>query len=1716
MNRINLQLGDITQLEVDTIVNAANEQLSPGFGVDGAIHTAADPGLADECETLGGCPSGEARITGGHNLKAKHVIHTVGPKWSKRMDSFYGAILAILLVTPISATAEPFIHGYPGKRSYVAGEEVTFHLSTDTAKVDVEIARIGLQRKVVWSKKGIPAWQHPVPKHASSHGCDWPATFSVKIPESWASGCYEAWTRSGETQGNRMFFVVRSSHPGREAKILLQLATNTYNAYNGFGGFSLYTYWGPAHWDKKHEPGDELGRRVSFQRPFSGIDRNWELPFIRWSERAGYKIDYAINSDLEFHPEILDHYKLVLSVGHDEYWSAPMRDHLEAYIANGGNVAFFSGNTCCWQVRSEDGGNDLVCWKEAYEQDPLYKPDGQPLLSTLWSHHLVKRPENQLTGVGFLRGGFHRFRDGIPNGSGAYQVHRPDHWVFKETGLEEGMEFGGGNTIVGYECDGCEFTIVDGRPVPTGRDGTPKNFTILATAPARWGEGDLGWYKPAHELWKTNEHEHGCMGIYTVPGGGTVFTAATTDWSHGLAPGAGRGGLANANGPLGPGHETGVFEGGTWNILRNHFSGKVVDEYGKPLSHTLTIEFGAADADAHIINWGKAPQASYINRKAPPGAGNNALMNDMLYSSGVPREQAGVRVSGLPEGEYEVFALLRHFFVAESQRYAWAIGIDLDRVKGNGFTASGGSRTEWEEATPQQAGNYARARVQISNPQDALTMLYDNLDESFSDVMGFQIARVTGPEDSESGFRIQFDCGGWDSTDHVDRITRNVLNRLSGEAPPPPPPLRTGAVPAERPAIRPPSALNGWADWKRGEKIFENVVIPPAPPLSPEEQLATFKMAPGYRVELVAAEPMIADPVFFEFDSDGRIWVLEYRGYMRDLAGTGEADPICRLMVLEDTNADGRSDKSTVYLDELVMPRSFAFVEGGVLLAEPPHLWFCQDHDGDLVCDRKRKVGNYGVAGNPQHTANGLRRGIDNWLHSADWAKRHRLREGELIEEDAIHRGQFGVSFDNLGRFYTCRESTAAIMDYMPEEYARRHPGLRDFANRNGGPGRLGVGAVISGQSQEVFPIRPTPQITLGGLELRDDGTLRTYTIASGTCVYRGDQFPDDARENLFVPEAGGHLIGRLVVADGLTPQAKRHYPAGQELLASTDERFRPINARTGPDGALYIADMYKGVIEHVIFLVPWITDQVKARNLESGIDLGRIWRIVATDRPISYESPVLSKRSAPQLVEALSHPNGWRRDTAQRLLVDRRLTEAVPPLKKLALEGESYLGRMHALWTLEGLGALDWSTASEALKHEHGHVRATALRVMDKIMTDQLRPKTVAEIAVLTGDRGESNSEVLQQALITLSAAAVEPDDFRLLLQLVAKRPDDLGRTAALTGIAGREADCIEVAMQPVEGVPQVLREQFVRDLTALIEITRTGSDAAETKVNYESLTADQVERAKLGTEKYTMLCASCHHPHGLGTPGVAPRLANSEWVTGSPERLAQIVLRGLVGPIEVSGQEWNLHMPGIGSSGAVDDDDLAAILTFIRRAWGNTAGPVDPDLIARERKASADRRFPWTAPELAGKDAPSGPEPIRPDDKGQFTLYSKTAQLFAKQLRYHPDLDLIGPWVNESDAALWQVDLPAAGRYRVHLLHAMDDNNAGNTWMIKSDLGVLEGKVSTTGGFDKFIEKEVGLIELKKGSNRILMRPAGTLKGEMIDLRSIRFEPHSNDSGE
>lgn len=454
---------------------------------------------------------------------------------NKIITSSSSILLVALLLTSFTPLARaddgPFyIEGYAGEISVVAGEEMAFHVSSTAPKFSVEITRLGARNQVVWNRKDLPGQLHPVPEDASANGCHWPETFRVPVDPEWKTGYYTAtfriadsggkWTqRSSRTAEADAWFIVRSANPGKNTKVLLQLCTNTYNAYNNWGGFSVYAY---------HGLSKNQGHKVSFDRPSKSQFARWELPFVIWCEQNGYELDYAANSDLEFHPEILENYNLVLSVGHDEYWSTPMRDHLEAWIAKGGNAAFFSGNSVCWQVRSEDEGRSFTCFKQNYHLDPVFQTRDFKLLSTAWSHHLLERPENELTGVGFLYGGYRDSHGQFIGEKAAYKVHRPGHWVFEGTGLVRDDEFGGKDTIVGYETDGCELEWRDSLPFPTCKDGTPKSFEVLATCPVRWHPDDSEWY----ERWEIGHSGNACMGIYTE--GGTVFTAATTDWSHGL------------------------------------------------------------------------------------------------------------------------------------------------------------------------------------------------------------------------------------------------------------------------------------------------------------------------------------------------------------------------------------------------------------------------------------------------------------------------------------------------------------------------------------------------------------------------------------------------------------------------------------------------------------------------------------------------------------------------------------------------------------------------------------------------------------------------------------------------------------------------------------------------------------------------------------------------------------------------------------------------------------------------------------------------------------------------------------------------------------------------------------------------------------------------------------------------------------------------------
>lgn len=425
-----------------------------------------------------------------------------------------------------------FIEGYAGQVSYKPGDMLSLHVSTSAPKFSLEIARLGAKREVVLAKSDLDGALHKVPDDASSHGCRWPNAFEFQLPLAWKSGYYQVTLRVKDDgdpfarRGKRScesecFFILKPEVPGRNARILLALATNTYTAHNSWGGHSLRA---------ENSRAKLQASRVSFQRPPASEFSRREQLFVAWAEKNDYVLDYCANLDVGDREDngFLQAYRLVLSVGHDAYWTYSMRNRVESFLENGGNVAFFSGNACCWQVRYDD--NALECHKERFNQDPYFRRQDHGYLTTLWSHHLINRPENQLTGVGFLWGGRHRSHEQFPDGPGAYTIHRPEHWVFAGVKLKKDDKLGGKNFIVGEYCDGCEMVWKDGIPAPTHRDGTPKTFTILATCPAKWHPDDCIWY----ERFEKDRTGNAVLGVHDRNGPSTVFTCGSSNWALGL------------------------------------------------------------------------------------------------------------------------------------------------------------------------------------------------------------------------------------------------------------------------------------------------------------------------------------------------------------------------------------------------------------------------------------------------------------------------------------------------------------------------------------------------------------------------------------------------------------------------------------------------------------------------------------------------------------------------------------------------------------------------------------------------------------------------------------------------------------------------------------------------------------------------------------------------------------------------------------------------------------------------------------------------------------------------------------------------------------------------------------------------------------------------------------------------------------------------------
>ncbi len=491
-----------------------------------------------------------------------------------------------------------------------------------------------------------------------------------------------------------------------------------------------------------------------------------------------------------------------------------------------------------------------------------------------------------------------------------------------------------------------------------------------------------------------------------------------------------------------------------------------------------------------------------------------------------------------------------------------------------------------------------------------------------------------------------------------------------------------------------------------------------SPVLTPAESMKKFVLPPGYRLELVASEPMIQEPVAIDWDTSGRLWVIEMPGYMEDMPATTELQPTGRISILEDTNDDGTMDKKTVFLDKLVLPRTLKVLERGALIAEPPNLWLARDTNGDMVADTKDLVTNsYGqAAANVEHNENSLLWALDNWMYTSEGTTLLRLKDGAFDVRKTLSRGQWGATQDDGGRVYRNTNSAALFVDVVPTPYYTRNPRMMRT--------RGSYETLDTGDLNTVWPIRPTPGVNRGYQDgvLRPDKTLAAFTAVGAPTFYRGDRLPAELYGNVFLAEPAGNLVSRVIVTDdGTMLRGRKAYERG-EFIASTDERFRPVYLSSAPDGTLYVVDMYHGIIQHKGYITEYLRDQILSRKLERPQGHGRIYRVVHTTTKRGPK-PALPATKGPQLVELLAHPNGWWRDMAQQLIVERGDRSAIPALKEKAERAPDWRTRLHAMWTLDGIDAVEPALVTKALEDLSRDVRVSAVRIAERWLNDAKHP---------------------------------------------------------------------------------------------------------------------------------------------------------------------------------------------------------------------------------------------------------------------------------------------------------------------------------------------------------------------------------------------------------
>lgn len=778
--------------------------------------------------------------------------------------------------------------------------------------------------------------------------------------------------------------------------------------------------------------------------------------------------------------------------------------------------------------------------------------------------------------------------------------------------------------------------------------------------------------------------------------------------------------------------------------------------------------------------------------------------------------------------------------------------------------------------------------------------------------------------------------------------------------------------------------------------------IPSVEYLSPEASLKTFNLPEGYHLQLVASEPMIKEPVAIAWDGNARMYVAEMLTYMQDADATGEQRPVSRIALLEDTDNDGKMDKSSIFIDSLLLPRMILCVNHELLVNETNTITInaYKDTNGDGKADQKRTVfqkDDYRVLdANMEHQRSGLDWNLDNYIYLTYDPVRFKFKNG-MLQADSLYSGpggQWGVTHDNYGRIFMSNAGGE-----QPVVRVQMNPAY----------GGLDIPDQVNNEFQQVYPIMATPDVQGGLPRLRADSTLNHFTASCGQSIYRGNTLPKDMIGDLLICEPVARIIRRAKVIDLKGKIIVQNAYYRQEFIASNDMNFRPVNTYTGPDGNLYIVDMHRGIIQQGNWTRPgsFLRAKIDRLGMAKNTGHGRIYRLVY-DGYKQGEQPKMLDEPASKLVTYLDNKNGWWRDNAQKQIVLLNDKSVIPTLKAI-FRGEqaslaappSHLARLHALWTLDGLDAIDHAILFAALKDENPQIRKAAI-----VLSEPFIKKDDAGVMARVSElRNDPSADVRLQLFYSLYS--IKPSRGTELAQelLAANTTNDM--FAASKRAMDRNND-----------------------------IKAYGNRLA-------SLPAGERPSILAGASIFNALCVTCHGPGGKGltvagtSSLAAPPLAESKRMNGDKSTLVKIILHGLTGPVD--GKEYPSVMPSLGAN---SDEWVASVVNYVRYEFGNayrrrrqndtTRVAVSIQDVAAIRSQYAKRTDLWTLPELetgvavATVDSvakttvvSSGKKPLaKPAAKSKKSKYADVQKLLLKNTClscHNPTKKVIGPSYTE-----------------------------------------------------------------------------------------------------